>query len=119
MDPKGDTRSRSEWSEDAQYRRAELPEGRTGCLSLFIRQLQKLQSQRLTLASILVVQPEVFILDEPTSQLDSLGRNRGARAEPARQGLVSTSTRQSAVIATSPQGIEASQGSGYYAWHGG
>jgi energy-coupling factor transporter ATP-binding protein EcfA2 len=31
------------------------------------------QSQRLALASVLAVQPEVFILDEPTSQLDPLG----------------------------------------------
>ena len=31
------------------------------------------QSQRLALASVLAVQPEIFILDEPTSQLDPLG----------------------------------------------
>ena len=37
------------------------------------QQLSGGQSQRLALASIIAVQPEVFILDEPTSQLDPLG----------------------------------------------
>src|SRR5215203_1402016 len=55
----------------------------------------------------------------PRSFWPSSPGNRGARAEPARRRLLSTSTRQPAVIATSPQGIEAPQGSGYYAWRGG
>ena len=37
------------------------------------QQLSGGQSQRLALASILAIQPEVFILDEPASQLDPLG----------------------------------------------
>jgi len=37
------------------------------------QQLSGRQSQRLALASVLATQPEVFILDEPTSQLDPLG----------------------------------------------
>jgi energy-coupling factor transporter ATP-binding protein EcfA2 len=56
--------------------RAEKSLAQVGMEDLKDRHPQQLsggESQRLALASILAVQPEVFILDEPTSQLDPLG----------------------------------------------
>ena len=34
------------------------------------------QQQRVALTSILVMQPKVLVLDEPTSQMDPIGRAR-------------------------------------------
>jgi energy-coupling factor transport system ATP-binding protein len=56
--------------------RAEKSLSQVGIEDLKNRHPQQLsggESQRLALASILAVHPEVFILDEPTSQLDPLG----------------------------------------------
>jgi len=56
--------------------RAEKSLSQVGMGDLTDRHPQQLsggQSQRLALASVLAVQPEVFILDEPTAQLDPLG----------------------------------------------
>jgi energy-coupling factor transport system ATP-binding protein len=46
------------------------------------------QSQRLALASVLAARPEIFVLDEPTSQLDPLGAEEvfGVAADLHRRG---------------------------------
>lgn len=63
--PRGEIRQRAEESL-AQVRIADLADRHP-------QQLSGGQSQRLALASVLAAQPEVFVLDEPTSQLDPLG----------------------------------------------
>ncbi|ABG04845.1 ABC transporter related [Rubrobacter xylanophilus DSM 9941] len=72
-------------------RRAKESLERAGIADLADRHPQRLsggQSQRLALASVLAMQPEILVLDEPTSQLDPLGADEvfEAVSEMHRQG---------------------------------